>query len=82
MRELKYKLLKSDWKIQRTIERSKETDSILPSLISSIDKNQRDLGKFVNTRNIPEDDSIVHLMYYALNLHGINTIRKQIEKVS
>ena len=79
LRTLKYKFLKSDWKIKRTLERKEETDRILPVIINSINKDQQDLGRFVNTNYTPKDDSIVHLMYYAIILRGINTIREHIK---
>ena len=73
-------ILKADWKVQRTLERTGETDRILPIVVESINNDQQNLGRFVNTCKTPEEDSMVHLMYYALALRGINTIRKNIEK--
>lgn len=76
---LKNRLLKNDWRIQRYQKLTAETNNIIPSIVGSIEKDATVVGQFVNTKIVPKKDSLVHLIYYAMLLHGIKQLKQSIK---
>lgn len=78
IRDIKNSLLRNDWRIQRYQKLTEETDKIIPYIIGSIEKDERIVGSIVSTKAVPEGDSLVHLIYYAMLIHGISKLKQSI----
>jgi hypothetical protein len=75
VRDFKNIIFKSDWKVQRDIIYNRELKEILPAVKNSIIKDQSLLSSYVNVENMPENNSLIHLIYYAMNLKGLNNLK-------
>lgn len=80
LRSLKYKFLKNDSGVQHNMVYSSELDRILPAVKQSIDADTDVIPKYINTDHIPSDDSLIHIIYYAMNIHGLKLIKQGIFK--
>lgn len=71
IRKTKNLLLRNDWRVKRLVQSDVEAQEILPAIIEIIKKDEKLAGRYVNADNTPLHDSLVHLIYYAMLLHGI-----------
>ncbi len=78
LRKSKNAVFKDTQKVKKFNQFEQEKTKILPELIEIINKEQKVIGKtYVNTSKVPENDSIVHLMYFAMLLKGGNVMKQK-----
>lgn len=77
IRITKNRLLRNDWRVRRLVQGEEERTKIQPAVIDMIKTDEAYLGSFVDVTHTPTDDSLVHLIYYAMLLHGLALLKKQ-----
>ena len=76
LRKMKYVLFKSNSQVQHDSLYAAEIKNILPKVIESITQDQCKIGKIIDTDSIPEDDSLIHIIYYAMNIRGLRLLKE------
>lgn len=75
MRQFKNYILRNDWKVNRGNACRSASNVVVPELCKYIMNDEKTIGSFVDIQKIPKYDSLIHLIYYSMYLHGCKILK-------